>query len=724
MVHDCSRPELVLADPSCRGQPVHAASHKPAAHNHSRLASTNASSHWPLPVLSARPLNYSECAPTSFGECMKDNFCRMISALRCRRPGLDRIQLDCVGADEEERRHKGDHHRSKTIDLELLLPDGMLHEGCYPLSAHAMRRSLARLGPSLRALAAKVRDGAEVSIATVGGSVAAGLGSADRAGFSISVDGPSSVRFVNWLRQRFPPGNQITHHFLPVESTTTISCITNFRKLAASNPDLVIWDYTANEWPMEPTDATVPSTRSMLETFTRMLLQLPKRPALLFLATFNQAANPHRTWMMQDEVLMPVARLYNQTIVSYRDVAWPSHDVKPDAPLWQPNRGYKCCCHIIWRTHQLIADCLAYTWAVAEEQGPPLLTATSPLPTAEWPSADTEGLQACEGGWLTDLSAVEGNLSPTLEHGQKHGHGWQYLDDARRPGWQFNTSAVVGAHGGVRYSRPLTFAMNFGARPRLVASFLRSYENFGRAIVWLDDEQETAVKLREGGRRFASWCESAGCNLRGLDVGKGCTVQPNFPGDDARFPAMIFAQSRETSYILHANKTDHKRAEQNRLASGACRDHELGRLHVPLELDGHWEDPSSQSFSQPFASGYSTELSSADLSATRPRPCVDHMHQTWRSPCRTKRAFCNVGEEVRSNCLRTCGLCPNASSFPKSPSPLTDSFELIRPDRQRLFAQPGKHRVSIAVALHESGNGGAQSGAQWPLFKLLGLQSC
>ena len=594
----------------------------------------------------------------------------------------------------------------------------MLHEGCYPLSAHAMRRSIALLGPSLRALAARAHNGAEVSISTVGGSVAAGLGSADQATYSISEDGPSSVRFVNWLRQRFPPGDQITHHFLPVESTTTSTCISNFRKLAATNPDLVIWDYTANEWPKEgPTDATVPSTRSMLETFTRMLLQLPKRPALLFLAAFNDAANPYRTWLMQDEALMPVARLYDQTVVSYRDVAWPSYDVKPVSPLWEANRGYKCCCHIIWRTHQLIADCLAYTWAVAEEQGPPPpLTATEPLPAAEWPSADIESLQACEGGWLTDLSAVEGSLSPT----HTHGHGWQYLDDARRPGWQFNKSTVVRAHDGVRYSRPLTFAMNFGARPRLVVSFLRSYENFGRAIVWLDDEQETAVKLREGGRRFASWCESAGCNVRGLDVGEGCTIQPNFVGDDDRFPAMIFAKSSGMSYILHANATDTTRVEQTKLASSACKDHELGRLHIPLELDGHWEDPSSQSFSQGFSSGYSTELSSVDLSATRPRPCVDHMHRTWHSPCRTKREYCNVGEEVRSNCLRTCGLCPNASSFPRTPSPLKDSFELIRPDPRRPFAQPGKHRVSIAVALHESGNGGAK----WPLFKLLGLQSC
>ena len=172
---------------------------------------------------------------------MKDNFCRIISALRCRHPGLDRIQLDCVRADDEERRRRGEQHRSKTIDLELLLPPGMLHEGCYPLSAHAMRRSIALLGPSLRALAARARNGAEVSISTVGGSVAAGLGSADEATYSISEDGPSSVRFVNWLRQRFPPGDQITHHFLPVESTTTSTCISNFRKLAATNPDLVIW---------------------------------------------------------------------------------------------------------------------------------------------------------------------------------------------------------------------------------------------------------------------------------------------------------------------------------------------------------------------------------------------------------------------------------------------------------------------------------------------------
>eukprot|EP00966_Prymnesium_polylepis_P230492 5333620-Prymnesium_polylepis.1 len=51
--------------------------------------------------------------------------------------------------------------------------------------------------------------------------------------------------------------------------------------------------------------------------------------------------------------------------MSFRDVVWPRIDLPLRGPPAYTNFFHLV--HIIWTTHQLLADCLAYAWAVQED---------------------------------------------------------------------------------------------------------------------------------------------------------------------------------------------------------------------------------------------------------------------------------------------------------------------------------------------------------------------
>lgn len=112
--------------------------------------------------------------------------------------------------------------------------------------------------------------------------------------------------------------------------------LANFNSITDTNPDLVIYDYTSNDISASLT-FKLSKFRTITEVLVRDLYQLPKQPALIQLVLFRSLENPPDNGDMRDvmdvqkDILIPVASLYQYTLVSYKDAVWPISN-KPPPP--------------------------------------------------------------------------------------------------------------------------------------------------------------------------------------------------------------------------------------------------------------------------------------------------------------------------------------------------------------------------------------------------------
>lgn len=117
--------------------------------------------------------------------------------------------------------------------------------GRYPLDADAFRRSLVNSGDwRMRRLIRRVQSGGEVHVVVVGGSAALGMGEFRK---GLVPGGPSTSRFAAWLKARYPHA-RIRFSNLAATGTTTAWRILEFEAVRKSAPDLLIWDYAANDF--------------------------------------------------------------------------------------------------------------------------------------------------------------------------------------------------------------------------------------------------------------------------------------------------------------------------------------------------------------------------------------------------------------------------------------------------------------------------------------------
>eukprot|EP00966_Prymnesium_polylepis_P251550 5815870-Prymnesium_polylepis.2 len=226
--------------------------------------------------------------------------------------------------------------RPLPLDLELLhrpaLVDSVPGLGgrCYPLDGLSMRRSLTLLGHGFKAFDLKqhgrVARGESVTVVTLGSSVASGSGSDPRRKEAISPAASSHERFIAWLRYRYPPGDQIRFYLLGVAASTSEHRIASFKDVRAADPDLVLWDYSSNDYSDEAaTKQGQALYRSRIEKLVRMCLQLPKHPPIMFLSLARNMQQSQQVWELQDRALEPVVRYYGQSLVSYRDAMLPTY---------------------------------------------------------------------------------------------------------------------------------------------------------------------------------------------------------------------------------------------------------------------------------------------------------------------------------------------------------------------------------------------------------------
>ena len=274
-------------------------------------------------------------------------------------------------------------------------------------------------------------------------------------------------------------------------------------------------------------------------------------------------------------------------------------------------------------------------------------------------------LEPCDGGWRTHLSTSgEGGdaLIPSAV-----GEGW-LLDNSSKPGWLFNASAMKRVQGGPIFA-PLTFDVNFGVQPKLVLSFMRSYANFGRAVVWFDEARPTALDMLTHHHRFTTWCNAGLCSNR-AETRESCfgVAQSKLNiifGDEFRKSAVYALKDNDPALL-------------------DCQKQVIGELQLSFLLEGRWSDQSSQMFYQGMQSGISRSYAANTTKVT-----------------------------VR---LRDVLSSQRLSDVIRDP----ETFVGYAPNPNLTLSTPGRHLVHIAM-LREAKDAIID---ERPLFKVMGLMAC
>ena len=176
-------------------------------------------------------------------------------------------------------------------------------------------------------LRALMQDGGQnATVLVLGGSVAAAVGMAG---------GGAAERWVSWLtwRSKGQRSFRVVNH--AHSGTNVFWAINNLDELVTGvEPDMVLVDYSSNDFFSDGTAATKAALRAAHETLVRSLLRLPSRPAVIILALLRGFTNPAVQYLYQEQVYEPVARHYGQPLVSFRDVIWPDRHFIPDDALF------------------------------------------------------------------------------------------------------------------------------------------------------------------------------------------------------------------------------------------------------------------------------------------------------------------------------------------------------------------------------------------------------
>eukprot|EP00408_Alexandrium_pacificum_P068805 CAMPEP_0171180324 /NCGR_PEP_ID=MMETSP0790-20130122/13699_1 /TAXON_ID=2925 /ORGANISM="Alexandrium catenella, Strain OF101" /LENGTH=325 /DNA_ID=CAMNT_0011645255 /DNA_START=180 /DNA_END=1157 /DNA_ORIENTATION=- len=125
--------------------------------------------------------------------------------------------------------------------------------------------------------------------------------------------------------------------------------------------------------------------------------------------------------------------------------------------------------HPPWQSHQIFADVIIGTWAKGFRD----LCAGASAPKPSFPAGTLatrkllDHFQSCKVGLSEYYALKEGGPQPTEVD------GWRLFEDRPgKPGWISEKPGAV-----------MSFRLSFGAEPKLLFTFLRTYENVGSAVL-------------------------------------------------------------------------------------------------------------------------------------------------------------------------------------------------------------------------------------------------
>jgi hypothetical protein len=492
---------------------------------------------------------------------------------------------------------------------------------CYPLSPRAFQRSLK--SPSdeesggdqrLMGVIRKVLLGQDITIVTIGGSVALGTYSGHTTD-SQKISQSSSYFFFKWLEYTYPK-SRITYVNLAVGGTDSYWRLSHLQEVADHNPDLVIYDYIANDMSREDEELSkleIESTKfaTLTETMIRAIYELPRNPAIIQVVFFRAMnANDSEGDRLTRQVIEPMGQLYKYTIASFRDAIWPVLTTPPPKSVHLVDEMISV--HPPPHVQQLIADTIVYAWVNTKQHllhkigiynddkegggGGMSITMVdklvqlnldfSYLEQAHYRSEAVELLKSCKvpesvyeaNSWSeykfsNDVGSVA-NINNDIGAGQSS--GWHYMNTSMKNGWQFEVhpssfSSISSPSSSTTTStsssfpvytkfsttcgwfEPISFRLLFGEAPTLLISYLKSYEHFGRAIVFIDDNENKVVEILKTQDSFFDIC----------------------------------TKNHDT-----------------RKASRMCNEMMLNKYDSPFILDGHWNDHSSQTNVAVFKSSF------------------------------------------------------------------------------------------------------------------------
>lgn len=215
----------------------------------------------------------------------------------------------------------------------------------------------------------KIRQGEEVTIFTIGGSVTEGAGARN---FTYSY----TDQFINRLLDAYPDSNMHYHNSGLGGTPSTLGLMRYERDVAAvmeGNPDLVIIEFAVNDY-QEPTKARA------YESLVRTVLEKENAPAVILLFSVFESK-----WNMQDQYI-PIGNHYGLPMVSIKNAiatAYASNhltDKEFFADIYHPT-DYG---------HEIMADCLM---ELCTRVGAKEASSIAPVPETDAKGCDFTGIR-------------------------------------------------------------------------------------------------------------------------------------------------------------------------------------------------------------------------------------------------------------------------------------------------------------------------------------------
>ena len=222
-------------------------------------------------------------------------------------------------------------YRKELKSLEISLSQDFMSNWIYyqrslneiGITPSMLRSGIANLGTPERLVRVfqKTLGGTDLNVLVVGGSISAGGGLEKDRG---NVEGVYHKAFTDWWNNTVTPitTSQLKINIVAIGGTDSeyfAYCIKNYMR---ELPDIVIWELAANDYKRYEGRSFVPA--KPLEQLTRIILNLPSHPALIFANFFR--GDYYKTTVGQDcpdsedEGGKTIAQYYKLTSLSWRNV--------------------------------------------------------------------------------------------------------------------------------------------------------------------------------------------------------------------------------------------------------------------------------------------------------------------------------------------------------------------------------------------------------------------
>jgi hypothetical protein len=292
-----------------------------------------------------------------------------------------------------------------------------------------------------------------------------------------------SARAVSWMRAAFPCA-EISLHNYATGGTTLTSGMASLHVWLQNPPDsdLLLVDFIVNDaFSLDQFSSSKPGPvpTSLSAAYEQFILQTRAARPDLEIVFVNTCALPRCSKVAAE--IEAIAAHYGIPVISYAAVV-KAASLTPelcgkDASLqwWGP----PSLAHTRWQVHQLMAetvqDCVVQRWGNYCAAGTRARVPVSLLPmlrpaTTLNNASDLQKVSTCDSP-TTFYSALE--LIGRAKRGEAlegiEAHNWPLTEDrANKPGFIAESSDAE-----------INFAVRFGTNPRLILTYLRSYEGLG-----------------------------------------------------------------------------------------------------------------------------------------------------------------------------------------------------------------------------------------------------